>query len=76
VGDGARAVAPRRGRPQVQVCTFCAPLGVWAAGTQRSGSKFIHGCATLLPNRVDLVPFWLPQSTLHDIHSTYGRAAY
>ena len=25
-------------------------------------SKFIHGCATLLPNRVDLVPFWLPQS--------------
>lgn len=27
-----------------------------------SVSKFIHGCATLLPNRVDLVPFWLPQS--------------
>lgn len=26
-------------------------------------SKFIHGCATLLPERVDLVPFWLPQST-------------
>ncbi|KAG8912511.1 vacuolar transporter chaperone, partial [Tulasnella sp. 417] len=24
-------------------------------------SKFIHGCATMLPNRVDLVPFWLPQ---------------
>ncbi|KAH6913187.1 vacuolar transporter chaperone 4 [Coprinopsis sp. MPI-PUGE-AT-0042] len=24
-------------------------------------SKFIHGCATLLPTRVDLVPFWLPQ---------------
>ncbi|EPT01373.1 hypothetical protein FOMPIDRAFT_124628 [Fomitopsis schrenkii] len=24
-------------------------------------SKFIHGCATLLPNRVDLVPFWMPQ---------------
>ncbi|KAG6374348.1 putative vacuolar transporter chaperone 4 [Boletus reticuloceps] len=24
-------------------------------------SKFIHGCATLLPNRTDLVPFWLPQ---------------
>ncbi len=24
-------------------------------------SKFIHGCATLLPNRVELVPFWLPQ---------------
>lgn len=26
-------------------------------------SKFIHGCATLLPHRVDLIPFWLPQST-------------
>ncbi|PCH42319.1 SPX-domain-containing protein [Wolfiporia cocos MD-104 SS10] len=24
-------------------------------------SKFIHGCATLLPHRVDLVPFWFPQ---------------
>lgn len=24
-------------------------------------SKFIHGCATLLSHRVDLVPFWLPQ---------------
>ncbi|KAG1725177.1 VTC domain-containing protein [Suillus paluster] len=24
-------------------------------------SKFIHGCVALLPNRVDLVPFWLPQ---------------
>ncbi|CCE72553.1 Piso0_000136 [Millerozyma farinosa CBS 7064] len=24
-------------------------------------SKFIHGCATLLPDRVDLLPFWLPQ---------------
>ena len=24
-------------------------------------SKFIHGCSTLLANRVDLVPFWLPQ---------------
>ncbi|EEB97308.1 hypothetical protein MPER_03406, partial [Moniliophthora perniciosa FA553] len=24
-------------------------------------SKFIHGCSTLLPSRVDLVPFWLPQ---------------
>ncbi|KAI0033526.1 SPX-domain-containing protein [Vararia minispora EC-137] len=24
-------------------------------------SKFIHGCATLLPHRVNLVPFWLPQ---------------
>ncbi|KAK9454196.1 VTC domain-containing protein [Dipodascopsis uninucleata] len=24
-------------------------------------SKFIHGVATLLPNKVDLIPFWLPQ---------------
>lgn len=24
-------------------------------------SKFIHGCSTLLPNQVDLIPFWLPQ---------------
>ncbi|KAI9216868.1 VTC domain-containing protein [Blastocladiella britannica] len=24
-------------------------------------SKFIHGCATLLENRVTLLPFWLPQ---------------
>lgn len=24
-------------------------------------SKFIHGCATLLDNRVSLLPFWLPQ---------------
>lgn len=29
-------------------------------------SKFIHGCATLLPHRVDLVPFWLPQSACCD----------
>ncbi|ODV84878.1 hypothetical protein CANARDRAFT_8015 [[Candida] arabinofermentans NRRL YB-2248] len=24
-------------------------------------SKFIHGCATLLPEKIDLIPFWLPQ---------------
>lgn len=24
-------------------------------------SKFIHGCATLLPDMVELIPFWLPQ---------------
>lgn len=24
-------------------------------------SKFIHGCATLLPDMIDLIPFWLPQ---------------
>ena len=23
-------------------------------------SKFIHGCATLIPERVDLLPFWMP----------------
>ncbi|KAG2120559.1 uncharacterized protein F5147DRAFT_785413 [Suillus discolor] len=45
---------------------------VWIRSSQvgnRSGpveaapkfSKFIHGCATLLPNHIDLVPFWLPQ---------------
>lgn len=28
-------------------------------------SKFIHGCATLLPNRVDIVPFWLPQMDIN-----------
>lgn len=24
-------------------------------------SKFIHGCATLFPERINLVPFWMPQ---------------
>lgn len=24
-------------------------------------SKFIHGCATLFPDRIDLLPFWYPQ---------------
>ncbi|QPG75197.1 hypothetical protein FOA43_002547 [Brettanomyces nanus] len=24
-------------------------------------SKFIHGCSTLLPDKIDLIPFWLPQ---------------
>ncbi|ODV95050.1 hypothetical protein PACTADRAFT_34789 [Pachysolen tannophilus NRRL Y-2460] len=24
-------------------------------------SKFIHGCASLLPNQINLIPFWLPQ---------------
>lgn len=24
-------------------------------------SKFIHGCSTLFPNRIDLLPFWFPQ---------------
>lgn len=24
-------------------------------------SKFIHGCATLFPNRINLLPFWFPQ---------------
>lgn len=24
-------------------------------------SKFIHGCATLYPDRINLLPFWLPQ---------------
>ncbi|PSR83226.1 hypothetical protein PHLCEN_2v5788 [Hermanssonia centrifuga] len=30
-------------------------------GDKELFNKFIHGCATLLPERVDLVPFWLPQ---------------
>lgn len=24
-------------------------------------SKFIHGCATMFPKRIDLLPFWFPQ---------------
>jgi hypothetical protein len=24
-------------------------------------SKFIHGCATLFPSRINLLPFWMPQ---------------
>lgn len=24
-------------------------------------SKFIHGCATLFPDRIDLLPYWMPQ---------------
>ncbi len=32
-------------------------------------SKFCHGCAALLPDRVDLVPFWLPQMD-QDIRKT------
>jgi len=35
-------------------------------------SKFIHGCATLLPNRVDLVPFWLPQMDTDILKSNTG----
>lgn len=35
-------------------------------------SKFIHGCATLLSNRVDLVPFWLPQMDI-DIRKSPTR---
>ncbi|KAE8214858.1 hypothetical protein CF327_g1792 [Tilletia walkeri] len=37
-------------------------------------SKFIHGCATLLANRVDLVPFWLPQMDI-DIRKPVTRGA-
>ncbi|KAG2351969.1 SPX-domain-containing protein [Suillus spraguei] len=35
-------------------------------------SKFIHGCATLLPNRVDLVPFWLPQMEIDILKPNTG----
>ena len=30
-------------------------------------SKFIHGCATLLPERVELIPYWAPQYEQTDI---------
>ncbi|KAG2107469.1 uncharacterized protein F5147DRAFT_802643 [Suillus discolor] len=39
-------------------------------------SKFIHGCATLLPNRVDLVPFWLPQSKRKSLLPSYFLALH
>ncbi|EGO24422.1 hypothetical protein SERLADRAFT_415528 [Serpula lacrymans var. lacrymans S7.9] len=35
-------------------------------------SKFIHGCATLLPNRVDLVPFWMPQMDTNILKPSTG----
>ncbi|KAF6759887.1 VTC domain-containing protein [Ephemerocybe angulata] len=35
-------------------------------------SKFIHGCATLLPHRVDLVPFWLPQMDVNILKPNTG----
>ncbi|KAF8525948.1 SPX-domain-containing protein [Hysterangium stoloniferum] len=38
-------------------------------------SKFIHGCATLLPHRVDLIPFWLPQMDI-DIRKPDTGAAH
>ncbi|KAL5486050.1 VTC4 [Sanghuangporus weigelae] len=36
-------------------------------------SKFIHGCATLLPHRVDLVPFWLPQMDIDILKPDTGK---
>ncbi|KAJ7592929.1 SPX-domain-containing protein [Mycena floridula] len=46
-------------------------------------SKFIHGCATLLPHRVDIVPFWLPQMDVdilkpdnHYLQSVIERPAH
>ncbi|KDQ57085.1 hypothetical protein JAAARDRAFT_131276 [Jaapia argillacea MUCL 33604] len=40
-------------------------------------SKFIHGCATLLPERVDLVPFWLPQMEVDILKpDTTGAVAF
>ncbi|KAG9315041.1 SPX-domain-containing protein, partial [Chiua virens] len=35
-------------------------------------SKFIHGCATLLPHRTDLVPFWLPQMDIDILKPSTG----
>ncbi|THH15785.1 hypothetical protein EW146_g4745 [Bondarzewia mesenterica] len=37
-------------------------------------SKFIHGCATLLQHRVDLVPFWLPQMDVDILKPSTGFA--
>lgn len=38
-------------------------------------SKFIHGCATLLPDMVTLVPFWMPQMDV-DIRKPKQDASY
>lgn len=38
-------------------------------------SKFIHGCATLLPDMVTLIPFWLPQMDV-DIRKPKQDASY
>ncbi|ODQ80757.1 hypothetical protein BABINDRAFT_160971 [Babjeviella inositovora NRRL Y-12698] len=38
-------------------------------------SKFIHGCATLLPDYVDLIPFWLPQMDI-DIRKPKANLEY
>lgn len=35
-------------------------------------SKFIHGCSTLLPNRTDLVPYWLPQMDIDILKPSTG----
>ncbi|KAI6108019.1 SPX-domain-containing protein [Pisolithus sp. B1] len=35
-------------------------------------SKFIHGCSTLLPNRTDLVPYWLPQMDIDILKPNTG----
>ncbi|KAF8519535.1 SPX-domain-containing protein [Gautieria morchelliformis] len=39
-------------------------------------SKFIHGCSTLLPNRVDLIPFWLPQMDIDILKPDTGAAHF
>ena len=48
---------------------FSSPVGADGSCISQF-SKFIHGCATLLPNRVDLVPFWLPQSKPRPLSNT------
>lgn len=35
-------------------------------------SKFIHGCATMFPSRIDLLPFWMPQMDV-DIRKPVNR---
>lgn len=51
---------------QVQVRGFQWSTRIRSCSRDHAFSKFIHGCATLLPHRVDLVPFWLPQSMCAD----------
>ncbi len=71
MGYGACVVPPCGGCPE----GACSPdRGGPMYLTSLQFSKFIHGCATLMPNRVDLVPFWLPQSMLRVSHAVESTA--
>ena len=56
--------------PKVRIVAYTFMLSVLTNHITIQFSKFIHGCATLLPNRVDLVPFWLPQSKPRPLSNT------